>query len=61
MKSYKGAVEEYLALRRGLGFKLRDAGRALLDFAAFLDLVEQAGEMSFGFENTDVFHDENLV
>jgi integrase/recombinase XerD len=45
MKSYTGAVEEYLGLRRGLGFKLRDAGRALLDFAAFLDR-EQAPHMT---------------
>jgi integrase/recombinase XerD len=37
MKSHKEAIEDYLALRRGLGFKLRSAGLALLDFAAFLD------------------------
>ncbi|MFI4895614.1 MAG: tyrosine-type recombinase/integrase [Steroidobacterales bacterium] len=37
MKSHKEAVECYLALRRGLGFKLRSAGLALFDFAAFLD------------------------
>jgi integrase len=36
MKSLRAAVEDYLALRRGLGFKLRLAGPALLDFAAFL-------------------------
>jgi integrase/recombinase XerD len=35
MKSLRAAVEDYLALRRGLGFKLRLAGPALLDFAAF--------------------------
>ncbi len=37
MSSYTEAAEDYLALRRGLGFKLRSAGPALLDFAAFLD------------------------
>ena len=30
------AVEEYLAMRRSLGFKLNDAGRSLLDFASFM-------------------------
>jgi integrase/recombinase XerD len=37
MKSLRAAVEDYLVLRRGLGFKLRLAGPALLDFAAFLE------------------------
>lgn len=37
MKPLRQAVEEYLAMRRGLGFKLRLAGPALLDFASFLD------------------------
>jgi integrase/recombinase XerD len=37
MNSLRAAVEEYLALRRGLGFKLRLAGPALLDFAALLE------------------------
>lgn len=31
------AVHDYLALRRSLGFKLRDAGVALLDFASFME------------------------
>jgi integrase/recombinase XerD len=35
--SYTEAIEDYLALRRSLGFKLRSAGPALRDFAAFLD------------------------
>lgn len=37
MKSLRAAVEDYLVLRRGLGFKLRLPGPALLDFAAFLE------------------------
>lgn len=31
------AIQDYLALRRGLGFKLRDAGICLAKFAAFLE------------------------
>jgi hypothetical protein len=31
------------------------------DLTAFLDLVEQAGQMSFRLENADVLHGMNLV
>ena len=31
------AIQDYLALRRSLGFKLRDAGIYLSKFAAFLE------------------------
>lgn len=31
------AIQDYLAMRRGLGFKLRDAGAGLLDFVSFLE------------------------
>jgi integrase/recombinase XerD len=37
MKTLSKAVHDYLAMRRGLGFKLRDAGVGLLDFVAFLE------------------------
>ena len=37
MKPLRQAVEEYFVMRRGLGFKLRLAGPALLDFASFLE------------------------
>ena len=37
MNTLRDAVREYLEMRRGLGFKLRDAGRALIDFVAFLE------------------------
>lgn len=37
MKPLRESVEEYLAMRRGLGFKLRLAEPALLDFASFLE------------------------
>lgn len=36
MNTLRQAVEEYLSLRRALGFKLRDAGKELLDFVAFM-------------------------
>jgi integrase len=36
MNTLHQAVQEYLTMRRGLGFKLTDAGKGLLDFAAFM-------------------------
>jgi integrase/recombinase XerD len=41
MKALKEAIQDYLALRRGLGFKLKKHSRFLKEFAMFL---EQAGE-----------------
>ena len=37
MSAVKQAVAEYLALRRGLGFKLKKHSRMLNEFAAFLE------------------------
>ena len=37
MKPLRQAIQDYLALRRSLGFKLRDAGRWLSKFADFLE------------------------
>ncbi len=37
MKTLREAVEDYLTMRRGLGFKLREAGTGLADFASFLE------------------------
>lgn len=37
MKALREAVRDYLLLRRGLGFKLRLAGPALMDFVSFLE------------------------
>lgn len=37
MNTLREAVQEYLAMRRGLGFKLYDAGRGLLDFVTFME------------------------
>jgi len=37
MNTLRQAVQEYLAMRRSLGFKLQRAGQALLDFVSFLE------------------------
>jgi integrase/recombinase XerD len=37
MKPLTNAIEDYLALRRNLGFKLRCAGKLLVNFASFMD------------------------
>lgn len=37
MTSLRSAVQDYLALRRSLGFTLREAGRLLLTFVAFME------------------------
>lgn len=37
MNTLRQAVVEYLAMRRSLGFKLRDAGIGLLDFVTFME------------------------
>ncbi|MDM0117505.1 tyrosine-type recombinase/integrase [Variovorax sp. J22R133] len=36
MNTLSQAVQEYLRMRRDLGFKLREAGKALLDFVAYM-------------------------
>ena len=37
MKPLTKAIQDYLALRRNLGFKLRDAGMVLAKFASFME------------------------
>jgi len=37
MNTLRQAVQEYLIMRRALGFKLHEAGKALLDFVAFIE------------------------
>jgi integrase/recombinase XerD len=37
MKPLTKAIGDYLAMRRSLGFKLRSAGAALMDFASFME------------------------
>ena len=36
MNTLHQAVQDYLKMRRDLGFKLREAGDGLLEFAAFM-------------------------
>ena len=40
MKPLRNAVEDYIALRRSLGFKLRDMATGLREFTAFLEQKE---------------------
>ena len=40
MKPLTKAINDYLALRRSLGFKLRDAGVGLMNFASFMEQQE---------------------
>jgi integrase len=37
MNTLREALRDYLSMRRGLGFQLREAGRALADFVVFLE------------------------
>ncbi len=37
MNTLRQDVQEYLSMRRNLGFKLREAGKALLDFVTFME------------------------
>ncbi len=37
MDTLRQALDEYLATRRALGFKLQQAGAGLLDFVAFME------------------------
>jgi integrase/recombinase XerD len=37
MTTLRTSVQDYLAMRRGLGFRLHDAGVGLLDFVSFME------------------------
>src|SRR6202030_4742761 len=37
MNTLREAVGKYLEMRRGLGFKLQEAGKGLIDFISFLE------------------------
>jgi len=37
MNTLRQSIKEYLAMRRSLGYKLRETGTGLLDFAAFME------------------------
>jgi hypothetical protein len=44
MKTFREAIQDYLTLRRGLGFKLKKHSRMLEEFASFL---EQKGALRY--------------
>lgn len=59
MNTLRQAVHEYLSLRRALGFKLRRAGKELLDFVTFMEqqrasYVTQALALAWAQQPTDV-------
>ena len=59
MNTLGQAVREYLSLRRELGFKLKAAGRALLDFVAFMErhrasYITQALALAWAQQPVDV-------
>jgi integrase/recombinase XerD len=37
MNTLRQAVDEYLSMRRNLGFKLQETGKGLLEFVAFME------------------------
>ena len=39
MTTLRQAVQDYLRMRRNLGFKLRNAGKGLLDFTVPLTII----------------------
>ena len=59
MNTLRQAVRDYLSLRRELGFKLKAAGRALLDFVAFMErhrasYITQALALAWAQQPVDV-------
>ncbi|MDN5874201.1 MAG: tyrosine-type recombinase/integrase [Sinobacteraceae bacterium] len=43
MNTLRQAAQDYLAMRRALGFKLQDSGKYLLDFVAFMEQHRASG------------------
>jgi len=59
MNTLRQAVQDYLDLRRSLGFKLKEAGKALRDFVAFMErhhasYVTQALALAWARQPSDV-------
>ena len=59
MNTLREAANEYLAMRRHLGFKLHDAGRELLDFVSFMErhqapVITQALALSWAQQPVNV-------
>ena len=46
MSKLRDAVQNYLAMRRALGFKLRQVGAGLLDFVSFCRLHRSLHKMA---------------
>jgi len=59
MNTLRQAVDEYLSMRRNLGFQLREAGKALLDFVTFMEqqrapYITQALALAWAQQPTNV-------
>src|SRR5215469_5364036 len=59
MNTLRQAVQDYLDLRRSLGFKLKEAGNALPDFVAFMEqhrapYITQALALAWAHQPSDV-------
>jgi integrase/recombinase XerD len=59
MTTLREAVQEYLTLRRSLGFKLQEAGKGLLDFVTFMEqhraaYITQALALAWAQQPSDV-------
>ena len=59
MNTLRQAVQEYLSMRRNLGFKLQAAGKALLDFVGFMEqhratYITQALALAWAQQPTNV-------
>ena len=59
MNTLRQALKEYLSLRRNLGFKLREAGKGLLDFVTFIEqhrasYITQALALAWAQQPTNV-------
>jgi hypothetical protein len=52
MNTLREAVGEYLDMRRGLGFKLREAGKGLIDFVTFLEQRNPGGVAFFAWRSS---------
>lgn len=59
MNTLRQAIQEYLSLRRALGFKLRKAGKEWLDFVTFMEqhhapYITQALALAWAQQPTNV-------
>lgn len=59
MNTLRQAVQEYLSMRRNLGFKLQEAGKGLLDFVKYMEhhrtsYITQALALAWAQQSSDV-------